>query len=445
MFNRLPIYSRPKEPAIGEPVLTGSTNSRLTEAQSSRAGFDTYPPRSNRFENDKGLPRLPTPDLSYNDYLPPPRVDSLGSFSAFDSHPPRRVPSDNPALPHKTVVPPASSRKFNVNRKPAPSPIAIPPPPPPVSIQSDFRGYTTPSGYGTISTVTAGVGGLSVEQNRRNPSGGDFQPASNNSTAPKQSGFGFGNLVKEKVTGRRKHSLTSTEILQSGPSFPESDFEIPAHPVKPANSIDDWLGQREKLHKRSNTVSTVSTQYSRHNDPHKLHIRQSTFAPLHPPDELASDAPPLPPIPALPQEYRSSNASIPPRSTSLLGSQTGAPRVPSPPPPRHIVREMTNMPMDRISQLEVEQEKLETDRYELRKEIYKLQTVLPPNPSTHNPAMREKMKGQLEDMQQKLADVEKEIHETGLKLRRAIRRREKRDGYEGPTHLWVSRVTARDD
>lgn len=30
MFNRLPIYTRPKEPAIGYPVLTESTNTNLT-------------------------------------------------------------------------------------------------------------------------------------------------------------------------------------------------------------------------------------------------------------------------------------------------------------------------------------------------------------------------------------------------------------------------------
>lgn len=103
------------------------------------------------------------------------------------------------------------------------------------------------------------------------------------------------------------------------------------------------------------------------------------------------------------------------------------------------------MPMDRITQLELEQEKLKTGRYELRIKIYDLEMVLPPNPSTHNAAVREQMKGELEDLQQQLADVEKEIHETGLKLHRAIRRREKREGYEGPTHLWISRVTARDD
>jgi hypothetical protein len=30
MFNRLPIYTRPKEPAIGYPTLTESTNTHLT-------------------------------------------------------------------------------------------------------------------------------------------------------------------------------------------------------------------------------------------------------------------------------------------------------------------------------------------------------------------------------------------------------------------------------
>ena len=59
-----------------------------------------------------------------------------------------------------------------------------------------------------------------------------------------------------------------------------------------------------------------------------------------------------------------------------------------------------------------------------------------------NRAAREQLQARINEMNQESADSELAIHDLGLKLHRAYRRRDKRDGGEGPTHLWVSRVTA---
>lgn len=61
MFNRLPIYSRPKEPAIGHPVLTESSNARLSPDRGIRiVGLDGRPYRSGAFDTAKGLPQIPS-------------------------------------------------------------------------------------------------------------------------------------------------------------------------------------------------------------------------------------------------------------------------------------------------------------------------------------------------------------------------------------------------
>lgn len=247
---------------------------------------------------------------------------------------------------------------------------------------------------------------------------------------PRSRGFGLGNVVKEKVTGRRKPlDAPSSETIDP------LEAPSPIAVAKPPNfvSIDDWLDTRERegLHRRSNTVTTVSTQATRYNEPIRLHIRQSTFAPLPTPHELA---PPesVPKLPPIPQQYM---PTVPPTSSTHPPQLTQRP--PSPPrtPPKD------EQPRDHIEQLEYEQEQLEVRRSAIRREMWDLEQLLPPNPSTHNPVAREDMGRRLTELAKELADVEKEVHETGMKLHRAWRRRDKKMGIEGPTHLWVSRVS----
>lgn len=73
--------------------------------------------------------------------------------------------------------------------------------------------------------------------------------------------------------------------------------------------------------------------------------------------------------------------------------------------------------------------------------MWDLRQLLPPNPSTHNPIARGDMNRRVQELERELADVEKECHEVGMKLHRAWRRRDRKMGREGPTHLWVSRVS----
>lgn len=247
--------------------------------------------------------------------------------------------------------------------------------------------------------------------------------------APKSRGFGLGSVVKEKVAARRK----PVDIVSTGEVMDPLEASSPVAAVKPPNfvSIDDWLDSRERegLHRRSNTVTTVASQATRYDASHRLHLRQSTFAPLPTPHELA---PPesIPQLPMIPQQYTQTTPKTPP---PLISSR------PRPSPPREPPR-VDQPPRDHLEQLEYEHEQLEVRKSNIKREMWDLEQLLPPNPSTHNPVARKDMSKRLEELVPELADVEKEIHETGMKLHRAWRRRDKNMGSEGPTHLWVSRV-----
>jgi hypothetical protein len=117
----------------------------------------------------------------------------------------------------------------------------------------------------------------------------------------------------------------------------------------------------------------------------------------------------------------------------------------SPVPTEEQHEEEPQKPKDHMSILEEEREQLPSRRTALRREIYNLEQVLPPNPSTHNPIARQEMQARRDEMVQELADVEKAVHESGMKLHRAWRRRDKKMGVERPTHLWVSRVAGEEE
>lgn len=234
--------------------------------------------------------------------------------------------------------------------------------------------------------------------------------------------------MKEKVSGRRKP-------VDVAPVMDPLNASSPIAAVKPPNfvSIDDWLDSRERegLHQRSNTVTTVASQATRHGVPLRLHLRQSTFAPLPTSHELAP-AESIPQLPMIPQQFTQIAPKIDTASPSLIPSR--------PPSPPKAPSKVSQPPRNHIEQLEYEQEQLELRRSNIKREIWDLEQLLPPNPSTHNPIAREDMSKRLGELVPELADVEKEIHETGMMLHRAWRRRDKNTGSEGPTHLWVSRV-----
>lgn len=297
-------------------------------------------------------------------------------------------------------------------------------------------------GSGTVTTTITSGGVGYTDERAASRGGGDN---ANASSSYYKGGTLLGNLVKDRTTGRRKMSVDDGD---------EDETFIRPSPAG-LNSIDDWLDSREGLHKRSNTVSTVSTRYTHNDSPSlKLHLRQSTFQPLQPPAEFTPEENSTMPVPSIPIRFFTKPTTAPPVRTSSLArpkpSQQPQDRqraLPPAPPSRPISpliiperKPREELPRDHIGQLEYEQEQHDTRKRELRQEIWAIEQRM--EAATMERSQRDRLKARLEDLNQEYADTEKLHHDLGLKLYRAYRRRDTREGVEGPTHLWVSRVTA---
>ena len=93
--------------------------------------------------------------------------------------------------------------------------------------------------------------------------------------------------------------------------------------------------------------------------------------------------------------------------------------------------------IDRVALLKLELDSLEYRRYNLEKVISGLTALQPSNPVEFDLAKRREQKERIEAFERELADVRRKEHELGLRLHKAIRRRDD----DEPTGLWVRRVT----
>ena len=96
--------------------------------------------------------------------------------------------------------------------------------------------------------------------------------------------------------------------------------------------------------------------------------------------------------------------------------------------------------VDRVSLLQAQLESLNRRRQNLATVIYELTHVVQPSSIAYDIATRQEIKRSVEGFHTESAQVAKEIHETGLKLHRAMKRRDEECMFE-PTGLWVRRVT----
>ena len=104
--------------------------------------------------------------------------------------------------------------------------------------------------------------------------------------------------------------------------------------------------------------------------------------------------------------------------------------LPQPPPDTNTV--------DRVALLQAKLDSLSRRRGNLQTVIHELTHVVQPSSIAYDIASRQEIKRTVEGLHTESAAVAKEIHETGLKLHRAMKRRD--DEFE-PTGLWVRRVT----
>ena len=93
-----------------------------------------------------------------------------------------------------------------------------------------------------------------------------------------------------------------------------------------------------------------------------------------------------------------------------------------------------------VATLEAKLDALRRRRQNLKTVLHELTNVVQPSSVAYDMASRAEIKKTVNSINSELATVQKEEHETGLKLHRAWKRQDQESVYE-PTHLWVRRVT----
>ena len=93
-----------------------------------------------------------------------------------------------------------------------------------------------------------------------------------------------------------------------------------------------------------------------------------------------------------------------------------------------------------VASLEAKLDALRRRRQNLKTVLHELTNVVQPSSIAYDIASRAEIKRTVDKINSELAMVQKDEHETGLKLHRAWKRQDQDSVYE-PTHLWVRRVT----
>jgi hypothetical protein len=98
--------------------------------------------------------------------------------------------------------------------------------------------------------------------------------------------------------------------------------------------------------------------------------------------------------------------------------------------------------VDLISSLQAQLDNLAHRKANLEKSIYQMTQLMPSDPLARGmEALRQaEEKKKVEMLKEDLDDVVREEHDIGLRLHRALKRRDQNAVYE-PTGLWVRRVT----
>lgn len=119
--------------------------------------------------------------------------------------------------------------------------------------------------------------------------------------------------------------------------------------------------------------------------------------------------------------------------TSQPTSESKRKELPKSPPEKQAV--------SRVAALQAKVDNLKRRRNNLQTVIYELTHVVQPSSIAYDMASRQEIKRTVEGLNKELADVQKDEHETGLKLHRAMKRDDEFAAYE-PTSIWVRRVTS---
>ena len=166
--------------------------------------------------------------------------------------------------------------------------------------------------------------------------------------------------------------------------------------------------------------------------------------------EMGSYSPAMSSISSIPDSILNRKRPVPP--AGLPNSRTPACK-PTPSevnhPPQSIETKRKSLPksppekqaVSRVASLEAKLDNLRRRRNNLHTVIHELTHVVQPSSIAYDLASRKEIKRTVEGLNKELAEVNKDEHETGIKLHRAKKREDEFGQYE-PTSIWVRRVTS---
>lgn len=154
--------------------------------------------------------------------------------------------------------------------------------------------------------------------------------------------------------------------------------------------------------------------------------------------------PPSPPSPVLsrrrPIARPDSHLNVVKRkpTPSVAASQAGAPEGESPQSKELPLAPPELASVDRVTALQAQLDEAQHRRFNMEKVIHSLQVPHPQNPVVQDLSRRRADRERLANFEAELAEVRNKEHDIGMRLHRALKRRDQ----EEPSGLWVRRVTS---
>ncbi|PGH23379.1 hypothetical protein AJ80_02632 [Polytolypa hystricis UAMH7299] len=97
---------------------------------------------------------------------------------------------------------------------------------------------------------------------------------------------------------------------------------------------------------------------------------------------------------------------------------------------------------DRIDAMQARLGDLSRRQMNINTILHELTQVVQPSSIAYDMATRSEVKKTVESLNLELADIKKEEHDLGLKLLRALKKRDEGDSFSEPSGLWIKRVTS---
>jgi len=97
---------------------------------------------------------------------------------------------------------------------------------------------------------------------------------------------------------------------------------------------------------------------------------------------------------------------------------------------------------DKIENLDAQLEGLNRRKHNITRIVAGLEAALKKNAVVYDMWKRKEVEKNITNHKMELDDIGREIHEISLQLHRAQRKRDREEGYEACTGLWIKRVTS---